>query len=200
MRRVLNEDGGDEWRTWNGQPEVGKFRLWTTKFRGFSKANRDKKRGQFRVDQVLPIRYLDQESTDTRIGLMYQMARYKMILKRMVIFCHGDWCHSMKVHSYQTHNTFEIHFTTFLSFLPIFSHTEWCQIIGHKMSDICSPDDRQKNGKNHWRLEITAFSCWPMRWPSFRASILKGSLAVNQINSLEVLLYLTLKILQDPSL
>ena len=116
--------------------------VWTTKFRGFSKVNRDKKRGQFRVDQDLTSRYSDKESTDTRIGLMYRMARYKMILKRMVIFCHGDWCLSMKVHSYQTHNTFEIHFTTFLPFFANFCHSlpSWMmpnhltQNVGHLLS------------------------------------------------------------------
>ena len=45
MRRVLNEDGGDEWRTLDGL-------MRTTKFRGFSKVNLDKKRGQFQVDHV----------------------------------------------------------------------------------------------------------------------------------------------------
>ena len=162
MRRVLNEDmvmNGEHRTVWWEPPSS----------EGFQRSILIRKGVNFGSTKSYP----DQESTDTRIrtvGQMYRMARNKMILKRMVIFCHGDWCLSIKVHSYQSHNTFEILFATFLPFLPTFYHAEWCQIIGKPMKDICWPGNSEQTAKI---IKIADFSGWPMRWSSFRASILK---------------------------
>ena len=162
MRRVLNEDmvmNGEHRTVWWEPPSSEGFQMSILIRKGVNFGSTKS--------------YPDQESTDTRIrtvGQMYRMARNKMILKRMVIFCHGDWCLSIKVHSYQSHNTFEILFATFLPFLPTFYHAEWCQIIGKPMKDICWPGNSEQTAKI---IKIADFSGWPMRWSSFRASILK---------------------------